>query len=187
MKKKFVYLMASIALATIVGIAGFKYAQKRDEAETQFMTASWAYSYANMEEISQDSDIIALVRVNGGKDSYEISGIPFVEFHVEVITPIYGADLGDRLSIFMADGVADDPLLKEEEELLIFARQNENGTVSILGGPQGRFVYDNGKLNAMAPVNTDAGSANAYANIQVTNADLKDIIGEIETALDSKE
>ena len=38
--------------------------------------------------------------------------------------------------------LADDPLMASGEKWFIFARQNDNGTYTILTGPCGRFAYD---------------------------------------------
>jgi len=192
MKKKTVYAIASIVLVVFTGIAGFSHMHKVNDYETQYISASWAYNYADIEEISQDSDIIALIKVKGPNDTYEINNIPFTQFDVEIIMPIYGASLGEKLNIVMTGGyseenvtvvILDDPLLKKNEEFLIFARQNEDGTVTILSGPQGRLIHTNGKLNSLTPANSAAHSANEYSNIKVYNADLEDIISEIKAAL----
>ena len=41
----------------------------------------------------------------------------------------------------------EDPLMANDNEYRIFGRKNELGTITILGGPQGRFSYTNGQIN----------------------------------------
>lgn len=46
---------------------------------------------------------------------------------------------------------------------MTFARKNEDGTCTVLGGPQGRRVYNNGMLNSLK--NTDLPYANTKNNM----------------------
>lgn len=194
MRKKIIYT-ASISLILVGGIIGIIHALKK-EPEIQYMNASWSYNYTDIAEISQSSDIIALVKATGDKESYIENGIPYTKYKVNVISPIYGTEENEILTLLMTGGtdqngllieITDDPLLRKNEEFLIFTQQNENGTLTVLGGPQGRLMHSNGKVNSLTPQNSYARTANPYSNIQITNANLDDIINEINTALNAKE
>src|SRR5699024_6113349 len=108
-------------------------------------------------EISNASDLIALVRVDKLISEKEQFGLPYSIYEVEVIKPVFGCEVGDKISIFMTGGkinkktieILDDPLLVPDQEFLVFTQLNDDGTYSILGGPAGRLVHKNGKLNSL--------------------------------------
>ena len=95
-----------IALAVVLaaGIGAVFYARGDHKTkEVQYLSASWDYSYRDVEEIARASDRIALVSVGN-------------------------------------------------VEILVFCKENADGTYRILGGPQGRLVYDDGTLNSISTV-----------------------------------
>jgi len=119
---------------------------------------SWASFYRNITELEKESDFIGIIEiVNEQKydeitpDGVDIANesaytIPTTTFLAKVIDGIrYDNDL---IEIFMTGRrghvvVADDPLMQVVDIWFIFAKLNDDGTYSILGGPQGRFIYDN--------------------------------------------
>ena len=74
----------------------------------------------------------------------------------------------------------DDPLLKPGDEILVFCKENADGTYRIISGPKGRLIYNNGKLNSLNVVNSRVKQANPYSNIIVNNADADTLIAEIK-------
>jgi len=193
-KKKTILSVASVFLVAVVAIAivGIATGNSMAGKITYRISVSWEYNHESIEEISQNSDVIALIRVISESDSYQIRSVPLTEFEVEVITPIYGADPGEHLTIVMTGGITasgsfveldDDPLLRPNEEFLIFARQNDDGTLTMLSGPQGRLVHEEGRLSSITPDNSMAREANQHLNIQIENASFEDIVNEIQNAV----
>lgn len=76
--------------------------------------------------------------------------------------------------------IADDPLLQIGDEILVFCKENPDGTYQIISGPQGRLIYDNGKLNSLNVANTQVKNANSFSNIVVKNAEADTLIAEIK-------
>lgn len=164
------------------------------EKEQILLSASWNYRYADIKEISEASDIVALVRVEGVNDTYTVSGVPMTEFNVQVITSVEGVKEGDKLVILQTGAetekeiieVSDDPLLKLKEEYLIFARDNKDGTVTILGGPQGRLIHINDTFSSIEYVNTrlkDSGDE-MLMTFKVVNQNEDSLIKEIHKYLE---
>lgn len=194
MKKKKTIFGIALLLVLTIG-AGIFVLNRKNAKETEYLSASWSYNYRDIEEISQASDLIALVRVDGVENTTVEFGIPYTTFSVDVIIPIYNAKEGDSFTIYMTGGeteekimeIVDDPLLQEDEEILVFCKQNPDGTYQIISGPQGRLVYSDGKLNSVNVVNTRAAEANAASNIKVRNADAGTLIEEIKGYLEDSE
>lgn len=120
------------------------------------LSASWAYRYKDVQELTSNSDIIALIKVDKLSETIERK-VPASIYQVTVLDGIKGCRADEKLYVYMTGGkvgrelfeVESDPLMKKGQQFLIFARENEDGTCTILGGPQGRFVYRNGRLNSL--------------------------------------
>lgn len=158
------------------------------DKEIQYLSASWPYNYSNLEEISKASDLIALIKVEGVSKSYETRGIPVTEYKVQVLEPIYGTD-ETQLILFMTGRedknkkieIKDDPLPHADEEFLVFCKQNADGTITVLSGPQGRLVYTDGKLNSLNAVKENEMAINSSSSIQIVNEDAETIIAQIKS------
>lgn len=191
-KKKAIFTIALLFVLTVG--TGIFVLNRKTPKETEYLFASWSYNYRDLEEISQASDLIALVRVEGAENTSVEYGIPYTTFSVNVVTSIYNAEEGDSFLIYMTGGeteekimeIIDDPLLREDEEILVFCKQNPDGTYQIVSGPQGRLVYSNGKLNSINVVNTRAAGVNAASNIKVQNADADTLMEEIKGYMEGK-
>lgn len=163
--------------------------------ETEYLSASWAYNYRDIEEISQVSDLIALVRVAGVKSTVVENGIPFTIFSVDVITPVYNTAENDSFTIYMTGGetkekiveIIDDPLLQTGDEILVFCKLNPDGTYRIISGSQGRLIYANGKLSSLNSVNPRVAEANSFSSIRVDNVDAVVLIDEIKGYIEAKD
>ena len=124
-----------------------------DGYKTVSMNASWSEYYDGIEELckAESLDLIARVKIGDGKPENR-SGIMMTVFTAEVEDLIYG-DREDSVDIIMTGWVdhdtktiyeiSSDPLMKKGDEYIIFARKNESGTYTVLGGPQGRFLIEN--------------------------------------------
>lgn len=139
------------------------------------MNASWIYNYASVQELTENSDLIACICVKG-MESYEDGGIVKTKYQAEVTQCIYGEEQ-KTVEIVMTGGVmgktlyevADDPLMDSNDTFIIFARKNTNGTYTILSGPQGRFVLENDAVYSLNEANSEVERANPYSNIRVKN------------------
>jgi|LFRM01.2.fsa_nt_gb hypothetical protein len=160
-----------------------------NKKETEFLSASWFYNYRDIEEISQASDAIALIKVDGVVDSYDVQDIPITEYKVDVVTSVYNTNKGDTFTIVMTGKetndkiieVNDDPLLQKGEEFLVFCKKNTDGTYRIISGPQGRLAHSNGKLSSLNAVDARVKAENPYSNITVVNADVNELISQIKS------
>ena len=79
--------------------------------------------------------------------------------------------------------VEDDPLIRDGEEFLVFCKQNKDGTFRVVSGPQGRMVYEDGKLSSLNTENSNARKTNVYMNIHINNVDAETLIDEIKEYL----
>ena len=184
-KKYFPALIVTVIIMSvfiILTVIRFK------QPKIQYMQASWAYNYADIEEISKASDLIAIIRVDGKSSEYIDQGIPFTEYKTTIIDPIYNSTNNQEIVIKMTGcdnsskhmEIADDPLLKPKEEFMIFAKENEDGTYTILSGPQGRLVYSDGTLNSLQMVNARIREYNPDTNIKIENADAEKLRNQIQ-------
>ncbi|MCL2052279.1 MAG: hypothetical protein FWG91_11235 [Lachnospiraceae bacterium] len=159
-----------------------------DEQVQSLVLASWADSYPDIKTLAKDSDFIGIVEITGEADRIIVPDgvdtnkgdaytIPLTVFSARVIEGIISDE--QELHIVMTGktgvmAIADDPLLKPGEIWMIFADRNENNTYAILGGPQGRFYYDetNGTISQLSAV--IHGSKSPLAELKL--ADVKEEI-----------
>lgn len=154
----------------------------------EYLSASWNYNYGDVKEMSQNSDLIALVTVLETKVTMERGVIPYTIFTVNVDTPVYNSEKNQHFSLRMIGketddriiAIEDDPLLRPGDKLLVFCKKNTDGTYRTLSGSQGRLIYDNGKLNSLNVVDERVGKLNPFSNIMVENADAYSLIAEIK-------
>lgn len=183
-------LLSVIAVFLLCLVVFITYANKRTKPEkVSFLSASWAQNYADINEITKDSDLIALIHVNDLLSEEQDDNLPFSIFEVEVIEAVYGCETGDKISIYMTGGnigekrfeIRDDPLLEKGQEFLVFTKKNEDGTYRILSGPQGRLEYKDGVLNSLQFVNDRVKQYNTSMNICVQNQDAKTLMNDIRS------
>lgn len=144
-----------VAIGALLGILFFVIGQKQSP-EYIYISASWIYGYADVADLTVHSDIIALIHVNE-LDSSQGGKAPSSIYSVTVKEGLLGCESGDELHIFMSGARVDnqiyetttDPLMQKNQEFLIFAQKNADGTCTVLGGPQGRLLYKNGKVNSL--------------------------------------
>lgn len=166
-----------------------------DGYEKVLLSASWSYNYENVEEVSKNSDIIAVVKVVSStiSDKFMQYGVLQTIYTVEVVDAIYG-DIGSEIQIVMTGGVskeqkkiyeiADDPLMNINDEYVIFAKENTDGTYRALSGFQGRYAISDGNVYSLNVSNNQVATANTYSNIAVTGVALDEFIGQIEQYID---
>ena len=113
------------------------------------MHASWHKNYTTIKQLKVASDLIGVVQVKE-KVYDRIDKIPITKTTVVVKRVVKGCKIAQEKEIIMTGGIynghyyeiEDAPLLEKEQEYLIFAQKNNDGTYSILSGAQGRMLYN---------------------------------------------
>lgn len=172
--------IVSAALAAVVFAAVFLVMGNQRSEERVLMSASWSYHYSDLEELTRNSDLIALISVEDANSYITGDGIPMTNYTVTIDTPIYGCIENDSVSLVMTGGskdgvlfeIDDDPLMDIHDNFIIFARQNDSGTYTILSGPQGRMSIENGFVSSLIG-----------SSISVQDVPLDDFIAEIQSYL----
>ena len=154
MKRIFSFGLAVCMLFALCGC--IRVEQRQEQPKDQWINVDWSKSYATLRELTLDSELIAFATV---QESTPTEGrIISTLFTMKIDTLLWGEPLDATFTVYMtggknADGsltqVSGDPLMKEGEQYLLFCRENQDGTYTVLGGPQGRFRYWEGTLTAI--------------------------------------
>jgi hypothetical protein len=188
-----VLIVISVIFIIIITITVIKLQSKR-EIEKTYLNISWAYSYADMKDLTNHSDIIALIKVQSIPDSESQDGKPFTIFRVQVEKAIYGCEDNEYLKIYMTghagknkiEEVMDDPLMNKGDEFLIFAKKNSNETCTVLSGPQGRLLYKDGKVSSLNYVYKNVKKIYDFLPIDAKQEDFKNMVDKIEVLTSEK-
>ena len=130
----------------------------RQQAQRIALSSSWP-AYDTISELESASSDIVTGQVLGVKRSDDNSMIPTTDFDFRVDRVIKGSlsphdtitirQTGAQNSTVLKE-IPDDPLLRQGETLLGFMRYADGHDVYvILGGPQGRFIVQDGVINSM--------------------------------------
>ncbi|CRZ35565.1 hypothetical protein DFR55_11016 [Herbinix hemicellulosilytica] len=125
---------------------------------------SYTYNYGSLDELVNNSNIIAVVEITSNGKQIGNGPLPETIFTAEVKKSIYNCKKGEEIKLYMIGGKkdnriyekSDDPLMKSGEKYLIFAKKNDDGTYTTLSGTQGRMKYDNGKINSFKFANKNS-------------------------------
>lgn len=182
MIKPVVFMLVSFLLVIIIYFAN----KKDNEQIINYISASWSYQYEDLEELTEYSDFIGLVKI---KDLVQVTDdmMPFCIFETEVLQGILGEQTSEYIQVYITGKVTkderielkDDPMFEKGQEFLIFARRNDDGIYTILGGPQGRLEHKKGKLNTLNYVTERVHTM----SVNVENKDLEDVVDEIKQYL----
>ncbi|MDE7400104.1 MAG: hypothetical protein K2N06_11340 [Oscillospiraceae bacterium] len=156
--------ITATAIGSIMGLsllmAGCSKTTSVEDYERVPMSASWAYGYSSIEEMTQSSDIVAIIKVTDSECKSE-NGTLYTTYTAQVEQLICGND-EKEIKVYMTGGIDesekliyefdDDPLMQTGDEFLIFARKNQSGTYTILTGPEGRYVV---KDDCVYPLNDE--------------------------------
>lgn len=149
-KKTYLYLSAVLLILSVTTI----YVDSQLESGYH---ASWIYNYKDVNELKESADLIVLGTVSDSvqEKSDEIDNdLIFTRSTIEITKVISGkADLKE-VSVRQMGGhngkevveLEDDPLMKKGDEVILFLKEYETNKFKIIGGPQGRFIVDNGKV-----------------------------------------
>lgn len=195
--KKFLEVV-SVVFAFLL-MCGIAFYGNQPSKEKVYMSTSWMTGYAEVESLTKDSDLIGLIRVKGLEESID-GRIPASVFRVKVLDEILGCQKGDEILVYMTGGEKDgqifeidsDPLMEKGQEFLIFASHNQDGTYTVLGGPQGRMLYENGGLSSLqntslphtrASQEESTSGSEEVEGINFKNEPLDDVKAQINNAL----
>jgi len=159
MKKKFIYL--SIIL-TILSLSSLYLGSQFERG----FRASWVYNYMDINELRMNSDLVIIGTVTSSiqEDSDEPdNNLIFTRFNITIDEVILGYTQLKEVSIKQVGGkdgmtiveIKDDPLMKINEKVLLFLKEISPNKYKILGGPQGRFIIDNGKIYSIGEYETN--------------------------------
>jgi hypothetical protein len=124
---------------------------------------SWAESYANIEDLSAEADLIAVGTVKDvigvtadvvGAARWGPVALYFTDFAFSVERVLKGPQDLREVMIHQTGAagkqeIPDDPLLKPGDKYVLFLHEYETGKYYILGGPQGRFQIITGEVFSM--------------------------------------
>ncbi len=190
MKKAFAFIISLSAICALMcGCSQNSVEDPLQGYEKVSMHASWAYNYGGVKGLCEtdELDLVARVKIGEGIQDNK-SGIMTTVFTATVEDLIYGSG-EETVNVVMTGGVdhkektifeiSDDPLMQNGDEFIIFARKNESGTYTVLGGPQGRFVIDNDLVYPMSSCSSQAMQINDSAD--ATGKNIDDFIREVKS------
>lgn len=162
---------------------------KKDKMKKVYINASWSYNYGDVQELAENSDIVArvIVKSNGVANDSGLQ-VPETNYDVEVVENILGGKEGDVITLQMTGGikqdciyeVIDDPLMKKGEEYIIFARKTKSGEYITLSGSQGRMEYKDNRINSLNIVRKQVKENNLYSNIECKDMSMKELKRKIK-------
>jgi hypothetical protein len=197
-RKSSICIFALAILVVVSGFSAYNHNQSKaneivseDSSHIKYLHASWNCNYADIEEISEYSDLVAVVEVEDKIKDYDINKIPFTEYSLKIIDSISDSSLGEEnLNVIMTGvqnekkhvEVIDDPLMKKNDQYLLFLRKNDDGTYKILGGPCGRLVYDsdNKTVTSLCIKDEKVKKANPNINLRVDDEKVNSIRDKIK-------
>ncbi len=202
MKKRKITIIVVAVLVVTVGLGVFFSVTSSGNREnnpesaasgkkTVSKTVCYAYNYDSLEEMTYVAHFIALARVDSAALTENRSDFAETAFSMTVIEPVYNSRKDETFIIKMEGGetlttvykVEGEPLMETGQEVLVFCKMNDDGTYSVINGPQGRLLFENGRLNPLTSENTDGITDGTYSPLPVKNANLIDTIEEIRKYL----
>lgn len=184
MKVKKLSIILSVCVIAVLSFGFIKGLNISSSSPINYMDVSWNYSFKDINELTDKSDLIALVKITGVNKEFQQDDIDFTEYNATVEQPIANSTINQNIILYMTGvnnstrhfEVKDDPLPNKGDKFLIFAKKNSDGTYSILGGPQGRLSYKDGKINSLNHI-TDRVGIN---NINIYNEDFLQLKQQIQ-------
>ncbi len=193
MKKRFIIPIIFCMIITLVVSLGFV-KKNNMSPEKVYLHASWANYYETFAELKAESDIIAVVEIKEVKNQYTVGDIPMTNFLTVVSEPIYGVEDSEEVVVVQTGGIInnqlfqieDDPLMTPGEKYLIFGEKNDLGTITILGGPQGRYSYSEGKITNIFTTEINiSNTRNATGSSNFLSPELNCINQDLNNVLDN--
>ena len=151
--------------------------------------ASWPIRYATIAEITKDADLIVVASVNNIVGTREMGPeLITTQFELTIDDVIKGSSSsGSKIIIQQTGGtvgeksirVSDDPLLQNDIKYILFLREFEPQKYVIVGGPQGRFIIQNGRVYSMIVVVSPKDKAGLGA---IAGMEFSDFVTAIKSA-----
>lgn len=193
MKKQLKVLIVLCLIVVVFDLAACSSKNTADlsKYEKIHFNASWTYNYADVHELVDNSDLAAYVKITGmeNDDTYKAYGIDLTIYTAEIRESLLGRANGS-IQIVMTGKIdeegkkiyeiVDDPLMKIGEEFFVFAKANEDGTYTILSGPQGRFEIINNMVYSLNVSNEQVAKHNAGSNIIVDKQPKEEFYAQIK-------
>lgn len=176
----FCLVVVMLALAACSKQSAIDYSQYKKVP----LTASWAYNYENVRELADNCDLAAYVTITGLEtdNRHKSYGVALTIYTAEITESLFGKKDG-TIRIVMTGTVdekekkiyeiVDDPLMKLGDKFFVFAKSNEDGTYTILSGPQGRFEIIDNMVYSLNVSNEQVAKNNSGSNI-IVNKQPKD-------------
>ncbi len=193
--------IATIAVFTIVivfistlGLRKASDTEDYSKYKKVYLNASWAYNYEDVSELTENCDLAAYISVTGWESNhkYKDYGVDLTVFTAEIQDSLFGKKEG-TVRIVMTGKIdekekiiyeiADDPLMKPGDKFFVFAKANEDGTYTILSGPQGRFAIVNDAVYSLNVCDNQVKMHNSGSNININNQSKEDFYSQINAAI----
>jgi len=199
MKVKKMLFLISFIVSLIIFIFAMNMIRKQNEKkenDEKIVESYWKTNIdwlnnPNIQDVTQASDLIALIHVNElGEAVKETAGL-FRTFEVGIIESVYGCEEGETIDIVMIANRQEDPLLEHGQEYLVFTTKNPDQTYSIINGPQGRMEYIDGKLTSLQVIAWQNSKDNQdiekhkRSDLAVENEDAETVINKIKAVLEN--
>ncbi len=174
MKKKVSILFTTAATAVILVLAGSSLTKTSDsDSHVTYISATYARLYVSLEKMANSNYTDAIVEgvvVDARSGIHKVSdpsgyGIIYTDYSFEVKLVLKGSlKPSDTILIRLTGGTVngrttvmrEDPLLKVGETLILFLHQWESGKYFIEGGPQGRFIVQDGRVYSLGEIHKPA-------------------------------
>jgi len=155
------------------------------------LSASWSYNYESVRELTNSCDLAAYIKITGMEtsDKYKEYGVDLTIYTAEIQESLFGKKDG-TIRIMMTGKIddkekkiyeiVDDPLMNLNDEFFVFAESNEDGTYTILSGPQGRFEIIDNMVYSLNVSNEQVAKNNFGSNITVNKQPKDEFYGEIK-------
>lgn len=155
------------------------------------LTASWSYNYESVRELADTCDLAAYVTIieQETDERYNSYGIDLTIYTAEIRESLFGQSDG-KIHIVMTGKIdekekkiyeiIDDPLMKPGDEFFVFAKNNEDGTYTILSGPQGRFEIIDNMVYSLNICNEQVAENNSGSNIVVDKQPKEDFYDQVK-------
>ena len=158
------------------------------------LNASWSYNYESVNELADNCDLAAYVTITGMEtdDKYKSYGVDLTIYTAEIRESLFGKKDGTIRIVMtgMVDEkerkiyeIVDDPLMKLSDEFFVFAKSNEDGTYTILSGPQGRFEIIDNMVYSLNVSNEQVAKYNLDSNITISKQSKVDFYAQIKESV----
>lgn len=125
-------------------------------------------------------------------DKYKSYGVDLTIYTAEIRESLFGKKDGTIRIVMtgMVDEkerkiyeIVDDPLMKLSDEFFVFAKSNEDGTYTILSGPQGRFEIIDNMVYSLNVSNEQVAKYNLDSNITISKQSKDDFYAQIKESV----